>query len=169
MKMIAETRNMQRDLIKCINAVLQSRNSAEQPEITSITRDVSPPVAYSAGMSENTPDQQVLPKVTKGLSSQVTCEFSPGTLPCRQVAKVATKQANRHENGQEILRQAPVPPPCPPAQFAKKPNQQLPSQTEVKRVEKSASGLQSALLNEISNATTDIPAFLASARQRRSP
>lgn len=167
MKMITETQNMQRDLMKCINAVLQSRNSAERPEITSITRDVSQPVADSAGMSENTPDQPELPKVMKGVSSQVTCEFSPGTLPCRQVAKVATKQANRHETGQETLRQAPMPPPCPPAQFAPKPNQQL--QTKVKRVEKSASGLQSALLHEISNATTDIPAFLASARQRRPP
>lgn len=145
LQMIAETQSMQRDLMTCVNAVLHNRNTTDRPEIRSVTRGSTTPVA---------------------------CEFYPSTLPCRQVVKAARPmeaEANGHEKVKDATQRgaAPIPPP-PPRKMQMKSHIQHHSMTEVRK-EKPASGLQSALLNEISDATADIPAFLANARQRRSP
>lgn len=173
MQMIAETQSMQRDLMKCVNDVLLTRNTIDRPEMTSVSRGSLTPVACddpSAIQCGNTTQRAEKTAATKSSSSPVTCEFSPGALPCRQVVRTARPtdaEANWHEKVTDTIRQVPPPPP-PPGHLSKQ-SQLQPHLTDVHERKKPAPCLQSSLLNEISDATADIPAFLANARQRRSP
>ena len=180
MQMIAETQNMQRDLTKCINALLDARNLNDRPDVKCAIRhdsfqdrpDFVSHVKHELTQEprKNSADRSEKSSASKSTSAPVASDFSASTFPCRKVVKAAPAPIESECKAQDTVnanRRASNPPRAPPPPVASL-VQKLNGQPEVARREKSASGLQSALLNEISDATTDIPAFLASARQRRS-